>query len=416
MDRHRAAWAVLEVATANMYAQLTPLLAKHGVDPREYAFLAYGGAGPTHIFLLLREVGIPRVVVPPLPGALCALGCLVADLRADFVGSMQRELTRLPAAELEAAFQALEAQARGWVAREGLPIGRRELVRSAEMRFKGQSFEINVPLPDGPIGDLGPVLAAFHRAYQQHTIRGPDGAPSWWTSASRSWGRSAPAPRRRPRWSPAAPGPGHPAPLPDGGFLGPGSTSAGLRPGDAFAGPAVVEQYDTTTLVPAGFMMRVDAWGNLIERGTGVKGGRSRRGAAQRFQAIGGDGRADPARHYTVFVGETADPAPPSSPPGARWRRPDLHRSGAHDRHAVRCGRQLSREPARRGHLPHERRPRPAGWRPTCRPLRGSRSSARPGGLLRLDLHALPDSAGGCPAPSPPPTPTSSRTGSASPW
>jgi N-methylhydantoinase A len=82
MDRYQAAWAVLEVATANMYAQLTPLLAKRGVDPGEYAFLPYGGAGPTHVFLLAREVGIARVVVPPLPGALCALGCLVADLRA----------------------------------------------------------------------------------------------------------------------------------------------------------------------------------------------------------------------------------------------------------------------------------------------------------------------------------------------
>ena len=91
MDRDQTAWAILEVATANMYAQLTPLLAKHGVDPADYALLPYGGAGPTHAFLLAREVGIARVVVPPLPGALCALGCLVADLRADFVGTLNVE-------------------------------------------------------------------------------------------------------------------------------------------------------------------------------------------------------------------------------------------------------------------------------------------------------------------------------------
>ncbi|MBI4011396.1 MAG: hydantoinase/oxoprolinase family protein [Candidatus Rokubacteria bacterium] len=271
MDRHRAAWAVLEVATANMYAQLTPLLAKHGVDPREYAFLAYGGAGPTHIFLLLREVGIPRVVVPPLPGALCALGCLVADLRADFVGSMQRESTRLPAAELETAFQALEAQARGWVAREGLPIGRRELVRSAEMRFKGQSFEINVPLPDGPIGDLGPVLAAFQRAYQQHYGYVDPTAPVEVVDLRLQVVGQVPRPAPPP---PAAVVP-RPLRAPatrrlylDGGFLEAGVYQrAELRPGDAFAGPAVVEQYDTTTLVPAGFVVRVDAWGNLIGEG-----------------------------------------------------------------------------------------------------------------------------------------------------
>ena len=167
IDRREAAWAVLEVATANMYAQFTPLLAKHGVDPREYAILPYGGAGPTHAFLLVREVGIPHVVVPALPGALCALGCLVTDLRADFVSTVQRESTGLLAHELEKAFGALETRAHDWVKREGLPVPTLEFRRSAEMRYKGQSFEVNVPLPGGPITELAPVLAAFHQAYAQ---------------------------------------------------------------------------------------------------------------------------------------------------------------------------------------------------------------------------------------------------------
>jgi N-methylhydantoinase A len=271
MDRHRAAWAVLEVATANMYAQLTPLLAKHGVDPREYAFLPYGGAGPTHVFLLVREVGISRVVVPPLPGALCALGCLVADLRADFVASVQRESTRLPPAELEAAFQALEARAREWVEREGLPLARRELVRSAEMRYKGQSFEISVPMPDGPIGDLRPVLAAFHRAYEQAYGYVDRTAPVELVDLRLQVVGSVPRPAPPP---PAAAvpralrAPGTRRVYLDGGFVEAAVFQRGdLRPGDHFAGPAVVEQYDTTTLVPAGFRVSVDAWGNLIGEG-----------------------------------------------------------------------------------------------------------------------------------------------------
>ena len=271
MDRHRAAWAMLEVATANMYAQLTPLLARHGVDPREYAFLPYGGAGPTHIFLLAREVSISRVVVPPLPGALCALGCLVADLRADFVASIQRESTRLPPAELEAAFQALEARAREWVEREGLPVARRELVRSAEMRYKGQSFEIAVPMPDGPIGDLGPVLAAFHRAYEQAYGYVDRKAPVELVDLRLQVVGAVPRPAPPPPAAvvPRALGaPGTRRVYLDGGFVEAGVYQRGdLRPGDTFAGPAVVEQYDTTTLVPAGFRVSVDAWGNLIGEG-----------------------------------------------------------------------------------------------------------------------------------------------------
>jgi N-methylhydantoinase A len=268
MDRYQAAWAVLEVATANMYAQLTPLLAKRGVDPAEHAFLPYGGAGPTHVFLLAREVGIPRVVVPPLPGALCALGCLVADLRADFVSTLNVESTHAAPADVEAAFRALGTRAADWVAGEGLPVGAQTLVRSAEMRYKGQSFEINVTLPAGPITHLAPVLSAFHAAYEQiygyvdltapvelvdlrlqvvGTVPRPPAPPAAETTA-----RSIHAPALRRVYL-------------DGGFVDAGVYQrAALRPGDGFTGPAVVEQYDTTVLVPSGYRVRVDGWGNLI--------------------------------------------------------------------------------------------------------------------------------------------------------
>ena len=83
--------AILQVATANIYAELVPQLARRGVDAGEFSLLAYGAAGPTHVFMLARELNVRRVLVPPTPGLLCALGCLVADLRADFV---QKPLAR----------------------------------------------------------------------------------------------------------------------------------------------------------------------------------------------------------------------------------------------------------------------------------------------------------------------------------
>jgi N-methylhydantoinase A len=268
IDRHEAAWAVLEVATANMYAQLTPLLAKHGVDPREYAILPYGGAGPTHAFLLVREVGIPRVVVPALPGALCALGCLVADLRADFVSTVQRESAGLVAHELEKGFEDLTARALDWIRREGLPLREQRFLRSAEMRYTGQSFEVNVPLPGGPITDLGPVVAAFHQTYEQTYGYVDRAAPIELVDLRLQLVGAVPRPAPPP---PAAVVPRElAAPARrrvyfDGGFVDAGVfPRAELSPGSAFSGPAIVEQYDTTTFLPPGFRMRVDAWGNLI--------------------------------------------------------------------------------------------------------------------------------------------------------
>jgi N-methylhydantoinase A len=268
IDRHEAAWAVLEVATANMYAQLTPLLAKHGVDPREYAILPYGGAGPTHVFLLVREVGIPRVVVPVLPGALCALGCLVADLRADFVATVQRQSTELPAHELEKAFEDLEARARDWIKREGLPVPEQRFLRSAEMRYTGQSFEVSVPLPGGPITEFAPVLAAFHQAYDRTYGYVDRAAPVEVVDVRLQVVATVPRPAPSPPATVVArdvPAPGRRRVYFDGSFVDAGvHRRADLRPGDSFPGPAVVEQYDSTTLLPPGFRMRVDAWGNLI--------------------------------------------------------------------------------------------------------------------------------------------------------
>src|SRR5262249_21142846 len=92
LDRERTAEAILRVATSNMFSELVPLMARKGVDVSEFALLCYGGAGPTHGFLLAKEVGIQRVLVPLSPGTLCALGSLVADAKSDFIASMHKSL------------------------------------------------------------------------------------------------------------------------------------------------------------------------------------------------------------------------------------------------------------------------------------------------------------------------------------
>ena len=160
---------VLNVATANMHAELMPLMARRGIDPRDFAMLAYGGAGPTHALLLARELGIKKVIVPPSPGTLCALGCLVADLKRDSIKTIYAAADDLAPAALEEEFVALEEDARGWLAEQHAPTQGTVVIRSADMRYKGQSFDMTVPVPatlrEGDSMDV--VRKPFHEAYER---------------------------------------------------------------------------------------------------------------------------------------------------------------------------------------------------------------------------------------------------------
>ncbi len=118
-----AAEAALRVASAKMATEITKLLATAGVDPREFALVAYGGAGPTHASLLAEEAQLTAVMVPAAPGTFCALEAILADVRRDYVRTARHFIGAVPAAEngwdaIRAALAGLEAEARGWIATE----------------------------------------------------------------------------------------------------------------------------------------------------------------------------------------------------------------------------------------------------------------------------------------------------------
>jgi len=269
MEAEEIAWAIAEVATANMYARFTPFLTSRGVNAEEYAVVAYGGAGPTHVCLLAQELGLSRVLIPRIPGALCALGCLVADLRADFVRVLDARCAGLSPAALEASFQMLETEAHAWLEREGLAVTAHRFERSADMRYVGQSFELTAPLPDRIDGSLDPVLEAFYRVY--HDVYGyvDREAPVEIVDLRMQVVGVTPKPASLdapPAAGPRAAAPAAARPIYWNGQMVEAAVyqRAALQAGDRLTGPALIEQDDTTTIVPAGFSAAVDAQLNVI--------------------------------------------------------------------------------------------------------------------------------------------------------
>jgi N-methylhydantoinase A len=268
-DALGAASSVLEVVTANMYAQLLPLMARKGVDPRDFALLAYGGAGPTQACFLARELGIQQVLVPRYPGLLCAYGSLVADLKSDFVATLLVRSDQVDWAYLEERYVALEEQARAWLRTQTGDLGRHTIVRAADMRYKGQSFEITVALVDErrQVRSLPEALTAFHEDYEVVYSQSDRAAPVEFVNIRVTISGETPRPALAEL--PAVNGARPDLSTRDLFLDGAWQTATvyerdALRAGQELSGPAVIEQDDTTVLLPAGTRATVDRWANVI--------------------------------------------------------------------------------------------------------------------------------------------------------
>ena len=268
MDAVAAAEAVLRVATSNMYAELLPLMARHGVDANDFALLPYGGAGPTHVFLLAREVGIRKVIVPRTPGTLCALGALIADVRGDFIRTTFADVATLEDIRVERQFRELEAEAHEWLNAQRIEGVERHIEWHADLRYHGQSFETPVDLePGGEAGLIRRMIDAFHRRYHATYGYADEAAAVELINVRVSITGVTPKPvlaRLEPVATPAVPIEQRRVRLGADVFTADIYDREKLRAGDRFCGPAIVEQYDSTTFVPRGFEVEVDAYGNLI--------------------------------------------------------------------------------------------------------------------------------------------------------
>jgi N-methylhydantoinase A len=260
-----------------MYAALVPLMARKAVDLDRFALLPFGGAGPTHGFLLAREVGIRRVVIPPSPGVLCAIGSLVADVRRDFVHTVHTALRRgqegVLLGTMREAFRGLASEGAAWLAGQGLDFERTHGIWSLDLRYLGQSFELTVPVTEEELADAtGEALRRrFHRSYL--AVYGfTDEAADLEVLNLRA---TAIGVTRKPAI--AAPRAATPGAVPavrerrvflDGRWLvARVADRDALGAGASLSGPAIIEQYDTTVLVPPGFTVTLDRTGTLIGEG-----------------------------------------------------------------------------------------------------------------------------------------------------
>jgi N-methylhydantoinase A len=272
LRREDAAQGIIALATANMARAIRLISVERGYDPRDYTLVAFGGAGPLHAARLARELDIPRVLVPTIPGILCAYGLLVADLRTDFSRTQVASAVPESLPDINQTFAELQRAAEDWFVREGLAEADRRVRRMADMRYVGQNYELSIELPNRPLtaDDLPIILNAFHLAHDQAYGYAAAGEPVQFVTLRLE--ASGIVPKPKPRRIPAG---GslvdarlgtRRAYLPENGGWDevPLYDRARLRAGMRILGPAIVEQMDSTVLILPGQRADVDEYGNLI--------------------------------------------------------------------------------------------------------------------------------------------------------
>jgi N-methylhydantoinase A len=270
LDADAAAAAILRIANDRMAGAMRLVSLARGHDPRDFALFAFGGAGPLHATALARELGIPTVLVPARPGITNALGCVVADLRHDYVRTVNKPLSAIDDVLIATIYAEQTAEGEHTIEREAVPVRELRSIHSADMQFQGQSHILSVAIDTPTLGveglrkafavayfrrfgielpEIPPVLVNLHTAVigvRPHidlgTLAATERAPT----------RQAARTGERRVW------------FSDGWHQTPIYARDKLPLDTAFDGPAILEQLDCTTVVEPGDTVRQDKLGNLL--------------------------------------------------------------------------------------------------------------------------------------------------------
>jgi len=267
---------VITLINANMANAIRSRTVQKGIDPRDYALVAFGGAGPLHGAEVADMLGIPEVIVPPHPGITSAVGLLISDLRYDAIRTSFQVSGAADLARINADFVAMKKELSDDFTADGIALERVTFERRGDLRYVGQGYELKVPFPDGTIdaAALAKVFEAFHEIHRkEYGHHFPDsaieivnlrliGAASAATIAKPTAGTAKSLETAKMRSGTCT--------FRVDGKLGDYPTTFYRRDllpaGETVAGPAIVLQMDSTTVVPPQHSFQADAAGNLIVR------------------------------------------------------------------------------------------------------------------------------------------------------
>jgi N-methylhydantoinase A len=258
-----------------MAGAIRAMTVKKGRDPRDFALLSYGGAGPLHAAELMLELEIPRVLIPEYPGCFSAQGIVMTDVRHDYVQSLVADFREIHLDRLTRAFERLAADGQRDLERDGVPPGRRVLERRVDLRYRGQAYAIGIPIADLPVtpAAVEDGIDRFHKRHEEVYGFGDPAARVEVVNARvlaiGRMPRTAPVGSARPAAEGDPAGRRRRAHFPGLGDRDtPVYARAGLQPDQRLEGPVIIEQFDATTLVPPGLRVTVHPTRTLvIERG-----------------------------------------------------------------------------------------------------------------------------------------------------
>ena len=271
-----AASGILRVANSNIVRGIRVVSVERGYDPRDFVLVPFGGAGPMHGSAVARELGIPRILVPPVPGILCAVGMLVSNLRHDLIETHVGALAEFAIEDVAEIVERLAARGQAMLDADRVAPERRRIEASIQLRYVGQSYELPIPLDPASADGLAALAEAFHGAHRARFGHADEAAPVEVVGfgitaiglietprlpSVETGGDTAPAAARIGSrrvcfeayggavagWSEAA--------IYDRGLL---------LAGNVVSGPAIIDEVSATTVLYPGDVARVDATGSLI--------------------------------------------------------------------------------------------------------------------------------------------------------
>ena len=268
MSLEQAAYGAHQIAASNMIRAIKAVSTERGRDPREFALFAFGGNGPLFACGMASALGMKRIVVPPSAGLFSSFGLLYADVEHHYSRTLRRLLRGADLDEVQRAWDALAAQALAQLAAEGFSGTRARLRRSAALHYHGQSFDLTVPVPDGPLDAAmaARLEEAFGREHEKtygHRASADEPVELVSIQVVGQGVREGPSVPERVRPSRGEPVP----PPPRRAYFGTWIETPVVRRSDLAqprSGPLIVEEYDATCVVPPGAKAELDAGGNII--------------------------------------------------------------------------------------------------------------------------------------------------------